>query len=417
MKISKRLFNNFNFLFFMGTFILIFNPPIFSFNTMHIVGVCSLLYMFVNFNKTVLVFSKKDIWILFLSFVGIFLYLFSVVCLHNDKPISYVVMPLYYILDIIPFGVAVRIYSDKHNCKSQDFINLMIQAGKLQAILAIAAFFIPSIHKYFLNMLIDYGYTDYFKYLSNYRIFGLASSLTFAMPVVQTVFALILLHPECRGKTNIPSALILFFSALINARVSIIVAGIGFIVLVLFGSFSISKKIRMIVVVLVAFICLIYFILPLIEQYSPWTYKWMMSGVDDIWAFLGGDNSGRYFSYATSAEQYKVPDDFVDVLVGKGHSTMGLDAEIYGYQSDVGFINDIWLGGVLYVFFLYCLHIKYMCKLFKSSKSLVSFIGILMLIVSLIINIKGQAFAKASFSIFFFLVCVVEMSKTQIDEK
>lgn len=409
--IKKNLFYNFNVFFFIGAFILIFNPPLLDVNAMHIVGGCSLVYLLFNINKTLPILCKKNILLLLFGFIGIFLYLLFVVWFCNGRPLLNAVMPVYYILDILPFGMAAKIYADKHNCQSEDFIYLLIQTGKLQAILALLAFFIPSVHTYFLDMLLAYGYTDYFSYLANYRIYGLASSLTFAMPVVQTIFALLLLYPNNNNrKTDIVGALLLFFSAIINARIAIVVAGVGLIVLVLFGKLSTTRKVILIGSLLIAALLLVNVGMPLIRQYSPWTYNWLISGMEEIYMFLGGDNSSVYFSYATGAEQYRLPDDFLSVLIGRGHTTMGADAKQYGYQSDIGFINDIWIGGVIYVVMLYSLYIRYMIKLFRTKKSLLSFIGIMMLLMDFVVNIKGQAFGRASFNVFMFLVCAVEFS-------
>lgn len=409
--INKRgvVFHNFNIFFFIGAFILIFNPPIMPINAMHIVGICSIIYVMLNINEARSIIKKKDVIIMCLGFGSIFIYLLCTVVLLNNKQIVDTIMPIYYLLDIIPFGISASIYAKKHDCDSYDFLNLMIQTGKLQAVLSLLAFFIPSVHMYFLNILVSYGYTDYFEYLSNYRIYGLASSLTFAMPVVQTVFALILLHPERKGKNDLFGALLLFISAVINARVSIVVALVGVVVLVVFGKFSVARKIVLGTVILVVTICFVTIGLPLIEEYAPWTHRWLMSGIEDIFAFLGGDNSSIYFSYATGIEQYRMPEGFTGFLFGKGHITMGMAAQ-YGYESDVGYINDIWLGGAIYIVILYGFYIRYMFKLFRSKKSLLSFIGIMMFVMGLIVNIKGISFSKTSFNVFMFLICIMEFS-------
>ncbi|MBQ8719520.1 MAG: hypothetical protein IJY65_00625 [Clostridia bacterium] len=344
-----------------------------------------------------------------LGFCCIFAYLLLFVVVHNGMQLTDAVMPIYYLVDIIPFGISVRIYANKHHCGTDNFIDLLIQAGKLQAILALLAFFIPSVHTFFLDKLISYGYTDYFEYLANYRIYGFASSLTFAMPVVQTMFALILLHPGKKGKMNIPWAIILFISAVINARVSIVVALIGIVVLILFGRFSMQKKMLSIIAIAAVTIAFAMIGLPLIEQHAPWTYRWLVSGIEDVFAFLGGDNSSVYFSYATAKEQYQVPASIAGFLLGEGHITMGMKV-LYGYESDVGYINDLWLGGLIYVIVLYGFYIRYMLKLFRSKNSLISFIGIMMLVSIFVVNIKGISFSKTSFNVFMFLLCIVELS-------
>lgn len=417
MKIAKiAVFHNFNIFFFVGAFILIFNPPLLSINAMHVVGICSIAYIMLNISKSVRVIRKNDISLMILGFCCIFAYLLVFVVVYNKMQLMDAIMPIYYLVDIIPFGISVRIYSNKHRCSSDNFIDLLIQAGKLEAILALLAFFIPSVHTFFLDKLVSYGYTDYFEYLANYRIYGFASSLTFAMPIVQTMFALILLHPDKKGKMNIPWAIILFVSAVINARVSIVVALVGIVVLILFGKISMQKKMFSIIAIAVVTVAFAAIGLPLIEQHAPWTYRWLVSGIEDIFAFLGGDNSSVYFSYATAKEQYQLPESIVGFLVGEGHITMGMKG-VYGYESDVGYINDIWLGGAMYIIILYGFYIRYMLKLFKSKNSTLSFIGIMMLVTIFVVNIKGISFSKTSFNVFMFLLCIVEFSGLCKDKK
>jgi hypothetical protein len=136
------------------------------------------------------------------------------------------------------------------------------------------------------------------------------------------------------------------------------------------------------------------------------TYEWISSGIEEIILFTKGNTDTGYFSYATDRGKYSIPTSIFAILFGKGHITMGMESTS-GISSDVGYTNDIWFGGVFYLLIVYLFFVKMMWRLIKSNDGIISFIGIFLLILYPIINIKGIIFSMNSLTNFFILLFVV----------
>ena len=98
---------------------------------------------------------------------------------------------------------------------------------------------------------------------------------------------------------------------------------------------------------------------------------------------------------------------------------MGGD-DLYGVSSDIGYINDIWRGGIVYVILLYCFMMKQFWNLYKNDDKTVSFIGIFAFILFPILNIKGSIYSMNNLTVVLFLlifVCIVDKTKKLEKEK
>ena len=233
-----------------------------------------------------------------------------------------------------------------------------------------------------------------FQLMAGWRMYGFSYTLAYAMPVVQSSVAAycVYLGINRSYKYFIPMPLILF-SAIINARIGIVIFAFA-VTIVLIDSFK--PNIKMLLAI-AAFVMIIVFTIGLFERSitNETTIKWLTAGISDIFGFLGRTSyaSDSYMKYATSSSNYKLPDSILNVLFGTGNLTI---RDNYRYQSDVGYINDIWLGGILYCTLVVLTYFKktigivqYFCK-DKRSRFLFSIGAAGILLLS---NIKGRCFA------------------------
>ena len=135
----------------IGVFILLYNPPIFTFNSMHAVGMLSILYLLIHIGAAADMLRSLKFGGLLLGVLFWFGYLLYSVVLMNSEDWIFTIVPLYFLIDIIPFGMAVRIILAKKGRSADDFINIVIAAALIQAFLALAAFFNPEIRSLFLS--------------------------------------------------------------------------------------------------------------------------------------------------------------------------------------------------------------------------------------------------------------------------
>ena len=108
----------------MGLFSIFFQPPVFSFNIMHIVGILSIFILASkgDFGKISYYNFEKKIYI---RFIVLLLYMVLVVVVNSGSAGS-VSFPIFYLVDILPFAMVCKRRCELRNCKPIDLINTMI---------------------------------------------------------------------------------------------------------------------------------------------------------------------------------------------------------------------------------------------------------------------------------------------------
>ena len=408
MLIRNRLWHKIAII--IGMFIILYNPPLLPFNTMHVVGIISLGVLVVFYPKSFQnVVRRGDaatkVAYLVLGIIVMLMYNIMIGIANNSLTAGNIAESVYYLLDVIPFSILLTTYCNRRNYQANDYFDLLLLTGYIQAILAVASFFIEPLKIWFNRRLAMYGYAS-IDILVQHRNYGFAGTLTFATPVIQSILSLIAIYQGItKSKKYFFGAILLFFSAVINARTSLIVLGVGIIFLFIRSQLSLKKKVSMLgcFIIFCLFASLFF---PVLLEYAPATFRWIEDGIKEIEMLLGGNTENGTFSILLDPEWYKVPGG-VQFVFGTGHTVItGYD----GYNSDVGYINDIWFGGIFYILikyvFIYAL-LVYIAK--KGKEDLFRYIGILFMVLLPILNIKGQAFAMSGFinMIFIlFFICI-----------
>ena len=400
----QLLFRKYNLFIIFGFFVILFNPPLISFNTMHIVGVVSLIYLAVNYYTKISGIYLE--WIKFYLFILVYLIL-DVIVLHGGAA-SGVVYPVYFLLDIIPFSCAINIYIQKRKISTDDLMVMVFLAALIQAIFAFIAFTNPQFQSFVIKRIISYGGIETYNYWSTLRMYGFSNGLMFEMPVIQSVLSIVALYYSMnKGKKYyLLIAGILFFSAIINGRVSFIVVLVGLFTLVLIGNQSPNKKIQIIVGSLLLLFVLIAFFLPYTQENAPLTYKWITEGIEDIVGIINRDTSSGYYSYISNSDKYRLPESALGLLFGEGISVAGGN-NVFNMSSDIGFINDIWIGGVTYLILEYFMFAKRIIVFIRNNKQLPAFIGIFSMLLVIILNFKGCIFTMNSFMNFTVIMSII----------
>ena len=246
---------------------------------------------------------------------------------------------------------------------------------------------------FFVRRMVSYGYTERYLTLAAYRLYGFSNGLTFATPCIQALLAVITfarIQTSNKKYLNVICGFLLFFSAIINARSAFIVAVLGFAVFIILSRYSLKSKITILIILPVLIIIIINYGLPLLDQYSHVTHKWIVTGIEEIVAFLGGNTlENSYFNYVTNSSKFILPESG-KILFGAGYSLLGNDA--ISFSSDIGYINDMWLGGVVYIILTYSIFLRYMISIAKADDVTIRFIGFLLIVNYLVLNIKGPVF-------------------------
>lgn len=401
------ILNKYNYLLILALFFVLFQPPIISVNFLNIVGILSFLYLVFKsvHNDKLVIFKEERIIILLFLFLFIYVLLFEVI-INRASPYSSIT-PIRYIVFIIPFGVLLSDYLNKKGYTINDFVEMSILASAIELLLGLLAFFFLTVHHLFANLLYVNGYGDIIYSLVNNRIFGLADGLMFATPILLTIMGIIIFFYNRFKIISILVGSIFIALGVINARVSIVVAIIGFIIIIIFKDSSNKRKSIAIVSIILGLIFSLIFVFPIVERRFPLTYEWITSGFEELKLFSKGDRVG-YFEYFSDKSHYTLPSSVYGFLFGVGKGT------IYGFanqgvyiQSDIGYINDIWFGGIIYLFILYGCFAFMLYKLFSSNVNIVKFISLFFMILLPIVNFKGLAFGFQQLTIFVVLLFII----------
>lgn len=390
----------------LALYAAIFNPPILTFNLINILGPLALVYLIINLNIIPKLLNLHYVK----SLVGVLLFIEAYLCivaLLNDNSILGISTLPYIILWDIPVALVFIVQIKKWECGTLEALGILLEVGLLQAFTSVLAFFIPPIHQYFTNSIIRYG-VEASELMSLYRNYGFAANLTSHASYLQAIFAVISVHLFLNKsiKKYIFFTPFFIFSAIINARTSIVIMLIGLVLVTIFNIRNKHLGNSFSIYVLLA--VYLYFILLIIADYNIGTFEWIETGTSQLAAYSTSDRSNYgYFNYLESAERWSLPEDMGGVLFGKGTNIFGsgIGSRKYGRASDIGFTNDIWRGGLLYTCAVYILVLIMLYRIAHNvqDKKFFSFISLFFLICAIIINTKATFFGHSD-DFFFFLI-------------
>lgn len=366
-------------------FLLLYYPPILPVNIMHLLGAFSIFYSLTQCrNRFSAIISRFSFPLIVFT-----IYIVTVSLIRGNGITGAVSLGMLSI-ETVPTCLMISDLKVK-KAKEVDFFDIIISAAILQSFVAFAAFMIPSLQKAIINQYISYGFLDGLMTMSNHRIYGFSYGLTYGMPLVNSCIATIAFYKGSRGKRMYYiKALVIFASAVINARLALVIFFIGVLGVLLSSVRDCVKTFKIIVYCVIAVVVLTQ-ALNYVGKVSPETAEWIQHGIDDVTAFISGrDNIDySYFSYATSRSKYTIPSDILTALFGTGRMAMGSGQS---YATDIGFINDIWLGGFFYLIGIMTYFfgvIKGIFKYLEKKKAVPRSMVFVAIAIVLAANIKG----------------------------
>lgn len=399
------------FLFVIVAFIMIYSPPVGHIRSLLLLFPISGLYIFFNFRyikknyRSVL--NQYFIWLL------LFIYILLVALCNNNQP-SFLRSMLYILASVIPSSIMIASLMKKKEYDIHYFIDTILYAGLVQSIISLVSFFNRDIKNTFINLMISSGlFQDdaYTLFSRNLRFFGFSTGLTYGMPSVQGFLAIIALYLAVNNKQSLKYYFMIpffAFSGIINARSSLIIIGIGIIAIIFsLPAGNTAKKIIRIFVIAILATVLIFFGTNVLRSISPNTYIWIEEGLSQIKMFFYGDTSSGYFSYVADNDRWSLPSG-LNLLFGYGIRV--LNTNKLGFQTDIGYINDMYFGGIVYMTILYILIIKYSLSLKNVDDTpnigLRRFLCISFIVSFIVLNVKGYVFDLNNFFVLFIMFMV-----------
>lgn len=352
IRIPNRLISRF--LFVITLFCILYNPPIvkgLSFTTLF--SMLSFIDNIICWPRTKSIISKLKRP---LRILAVFIVLYVLVCVVNSFTNTEYSRRIYsgcfstmtYIVAQMSVSVFIVRRGKRLNIENDELITCFLLVGVFQGVLGLLCYVSPGI-KASLNSLMAHNSDDIkfaakIEFNSYRRNFGFASTL---FDIFGCTMSMLSILAFCRAFINrrrldYLAFVVITFVAVLNARTSFILIGIGIIlvfVLTNTGSrFSIFHKIAAAIIALIVSVCVI----ERIKSSSTESSIWLASGIEEIRLFLTGTQTG-YFQIFSRDGFLFFPDGFLSVLFGTSLTPMIL----INRNTDIGYIQNIWLYGIV----------------------------------------------------------------------
>lgn len=180
---------------------------------------------------------------------------------------------------------------------------------------------------------------------------------------------------------------ILFLVPFVNSRTGLIMIMLGGISCLPLYIRYLKKNIVKLCILLMMMFLVIAVVIFVIGKFYPITSKWVEQGLQGLFGAFSG-NASDSVGKLLQKDKWYLPDGW-NFMVGTGHNIY--QAAGYGH-SDVGYINDIWLGGLIGAILLYLPFINLFYNVWESKRDN-RYMAFFLAAGFFCFNIKGQVVA------------------------
>ncbi|QQE97698.1 hypothetical protein [Leuconostoc citreum] len=265
-----------------------------------------------------------------------------------------------------------------------DILKLFLDVAFFQSVVSIFMLLSPALHNIALNLY--YAGRPENVFINAKRIYGFSSEYTFTTPIVNGILGVISVFLTIKkSKFFLIYLLPILLLVLLNGRTGLVIFFVGTMIVIIKN----SKNIFRLCILLVISILGIGFSFYSLSILSPDTFTWIISFFDDTSNLLNGNLTGNY---AELGMQYP----FQNLLFGYGFRIYDLNSIVSNItiltRSDIGYANDLFLGGVVYIVLLYIPILLYVYNSDKQDNNFKrSGISLFFVIAMLIADYKGEA--------------------------
>ncbi|MGX7107175.1 hypothetical protein ACWOBE_05165 [Hutsoniella sourekii] len=240
------------------------------------------------------------------------------------------------------------------------------------------------------------------SYIFATRVYGISSSYTFMLPFIQALLAFISIYifsKNNQGKYLFIS-LFLIISSSLNNRTGLyiyIILTIILFFLQVFSKITYRKVMWSLLMMMILILGTVF-----INIFFPYRMDWIIEGVSEIFAFLGGDSSGGYITALT--QTHLIFPKGWDLLFGTGQIIFADQGrKLFGFSSDIGYVNDLFKGGIIYLISFYIPILMYIIRGFNDK-----FFAMLCLLFLLGANYKGMVMTASPLIMLLILLIMAE---------
>jgi len=288
------------------------------------------------------------------------------------------------------------------------FWDAILLVGFIASLFSCVALFVPSFNDFLraIQLELEGGETEN---QLDFRFYGLAINLSSGYGYVQGLLAsLSLLLLDRRHLRYAVYFITLTLSVLVNARTGIF--PIVITVIYLIGKSIVKFKIGQFIKVLIGSFAAIYLVV-LIINLLPNVKEFIDDFFDQLFMmFLAEDSNLGNSAYV---DRFKLPGTIDGLIFGEGYSLYGLDDK--WEASDIGFVNQIFTGGLVFAGSLLLYEIIVYMKIMKRSKEYV--FSTIFFLSMLVFNYKGMNFYAGGAYIKLYMLYYFVLVHNQISVK
>lgn len=275
-----------------------------------------------------------------------------------------------------------------------DMMKTLLNLALLQGFIAILMLAFPTFKEVALSLY--YLNREENIFISRMRIYGISGDYTFFTPIYHGILASVAffysIFKSKRYFAYLPFILIII---LLNGRFGLLIFMLSPMVVLAHFVYKAKISLKMIQISFLTVLIIITGVFSL-KIISPYTYNWILSGVKDtLNLLLYSEVSGNY--KALAGYHLSFPQGS-GIIFGEGFRLFGGKGLERGYHSsDIGYVNDMFMGGLIYISVLYGSIIQFFHKRPKTANlynkvdyELQSIISKYLILALLLANYKGE---------------------------
>ena len=274
----------------------------------------------------------------------------------------------------------------KNDIEMLSWETLMVHVGFLASMITLFLIFNPEINSFVRDSVIIDTLDTVSETIWDFRGFSIAESSSFGYGVVQGLILAICLFQAKKNVAFYIPIIFLFVSIIFNARTGITPVAISILLLIING------ELKMKTILVTLFVGLIGFFLiqhSFFAENNEASLKWGLSIFLDTQKFLEGSDTSSNYTILFE-EMFFLPSGFWELIFGNGKRVFGSS----GQSSDIGYIIQIFRGGLVYLLIMMLFLIFMLSRILKSSDN--KLFSILFFLTIILVNIKGDAFFNST---------------------
>jgi len=307
---------------------------------------------------------------------------------YNDLRIiqnSFIIIQIIHVIFLIDL-------MENFGYKRDNMINVLLKLGSLQGIICILMLIVPNFRQLALNLY--YLGREENIFISQMRIYGISGDYTFFTPIYHGMLASVaFFYATFKNRRYFVYIPFILVSVFLNGRFGLLIflTGIFTLLVYLFYKKKVSIKLAKYLFLLIILIIVFF---SLLHSLTPHTYDWIISGFEELLNLI---------IYNERTGNVQILHDMLffpngaGLIFGEGHRVFGSNSG-YPYSSDIGYVNDLFMGGLIYVFILYGTIFKFLLKKVdplldenKNDRYINEIISIFLVLTLIISNYKGES--------------------------